>query len=217
MSSRDKILQALRANRSPFDDVTPRPAAYLPVTQFTEKDLLARFTAELERLTGKVHDTPDHERAIQIVLDLIGTDKTVLGWEDLPLPGLPEALAAQNIQTVIPHARHADRAATLANAEPIRVGITGADAAFATTGTLVLVTREHQGRVPSMLPPVHVALLARQRLFTRMEDWLTTEGRAALLASNSISFVSGPSRTSDIEMQSILGVHGPGIVHVVVF
>ncbi len=101
------------------------------------------------------------------------------------------------------------------NAEPIRVGITGADAAFATTGTLALVTDEAQGRITSLVPPVHIALLRRERLFPRLEDWITVEGRAAVARSSSVAFVTGPSRTGDIEMQTILGVHGPGVVHII--
>jgi len=55
MSSRDKILSALKANRPPFPDATPRPDAYLPVTAADTTDLLGRFQVELEKLTGKVY------------------------------------------------------------------------------------------------------------------------------------------------------------------
>jgi L-lactate dehydrogenase complex protein LldG len=146
----------------------------------------------------------------------VGEDKAVMGWESLPLPGLKDVLAAHGIQIVIPHARGDQRRAELQKAEPIRVGITGADAAFATTGTLALITNDQQGRLPSLLPPVHVALLRRERLFPRIEDWLASEGRAAMSASASIALITGPSRTGDIEMQTILGVHGPGVVHVII-
>jgi L-lactate dehydrogenase complex protein LldG len=64
---------------------------------------------------------------------------------------------------------------------------------------------------------VHIALLKRSRLYPRLEDWLYVEGRQALAESRSVAFVTGPSRTADIEMTPILGVHGPGKVHVVVF
>lgn len=217
MSSRDRILKALRTGQSPFDDAAPRPESYLPVARFDQEDLVTRFTAEFERINGKAHIAADTEAAIQIVLDLVGSDNSVLAWEDLPLPGLAEALAAHKVQMAIPRARRDDRATALAQANPIRMGITGADAGLAATGTLVLVTRAQQGRLPSLLPPVHVALLRRNRLFPRLEAWMAAEGRIALQTSNSIAFVSGPSRTADIEMQSIQGVHGPGEVHAVIF
>jgi L-lactate dehydrogenase complex protein LldG len=178
---------------------------YLPVTRLDDPDLVARFKAELERLTGQFHQAIDHAQAVEIVLSIIGEDRAVMAWESLPLPGLAEALAQRSIKVTIPRARGDQRTAELVAAEPIRVGITGADAAFATTGTLALVTRANQGRIPS----------ERKRLFPRLEDWIGVEGRAALAVSNSIALVTGPSRTGDIEMQTILGVHGPGVVHVV--
>src|SRR5262245_1141112 len=204
-SSRDRILERLRSNRKPFEDAPPRPAKYLPVTKLDDSDLVERFRAEVDRLKGKLHTPADDESAIDLVLDLIGGDPAVIAWERLPLPGLTDALAKRNVKITIPRARGEQRREELLKAEPIRVGITGADAAFATTGTLALVTDEVQGRIPSLLPPVHVALLRRERLFPRLEDWIAAEGRAAVARSSSVAFVTGPSRTGDIEMQTILG------------
>ncbi|MCC7446753.1 MAG: lactate utilization protein [Anaerolineae bacterium] len=215
-SSRDRILKALRANRPPFEDAPPRPSSYVPVTKVDNADLVGRFRAELERLTGKVHEPATDQEAISVVLDILGDDSAVVAWDKLPLPGLTDALTAKNIRIVVPHARGDQRVSELTNAEPVRVGITGADAGFAATGTLALVTEEGQGRIPSLLPPVHVALLQRARLFPRLEDWFSIEGRDALARSNSIALVTGPSRTGDIEMKLILGVHGPGVIHVVI-
>ncbi len=94
MSSRDKILKALRANRRPFEDVSARPEAYLPVTRIADNvsqdDLIERFAAEARQRDTEVHIVPDTEAAIQTVLDIIGDDQTVLAWQDLPLPGLVE-------------------------------------------------------------------------------------------------------------------------------
>lgn len=216
-NSRDRILQRLRASKPPFEDAPPRPEKYLPVTRLEDDaDLVARFKAEVERLTGQVHLPATALDAMNTVLDIVGEDRTVVAWESLPLPGLKDVLAAHGTQIVIPRARGEQRLSELQKAEPIRVGITGADAAFATTGTLALITNAQQGRLPSLLPPVHVALLRRDRFFPRIEDWLASEGRAAMSTSASIALVTGPSRTGDIEMQTILGVHGPGVVHVIV-
>lgn len=217
--SRAQILARLRAD-TPFEDAPSRPAHYLPVTNTPDGDFIARFTAEVERLSGKVHVAADPQQAIPQVLNILdelGGVSGVMAWDALPLPGIAEALQAHGIKISVPRARGDQRASTLIQTEPTRVGITGVDAAFATTGTLALVTNERQGRLPSLLPPVHIALLRRDRLHGRLEDWLSIEGRLALLASNSIALITGPSRTSDIEMQTILGVHGPGVLHIVLF
>lgn len=215
--ARAAILERLRATAAPFEDAPPRPDHYLNVSRAPDGDLAERFKAEIERLNGYVHIAQDTEAAIETVLKLLDGIDRVMAWDALPLPGLVEALAGRQITQITPRARGGSRSDVLQNAEPIRAGITGADAAFATTGTLALVTGADQGRLPSLLPPMHIALLRRDRLVGRLEDWLHVDGRAALRESNSVVFISGPSRTSDIEMQTILGVHGPGVLHVVIF
>jgi L-lactate dehydrogenase complex protein LldG len=216
MTSRDKILNALKKNRPPFPDAAPRPDPYLAVTQADPADLLTRFKTELEKLTGKVHLCQSEADAISVIKDIIGADKQIVAWHDLPLNGLPEALDSDSIELVVPHAKGEERHATLQGIEPIRVGITGADAGLATTGSLVMITNRAQGRLPSLIPPVHVAILRRERLYANMEAWMPAQGRNALTDSNSVTVITGPSRTGDIEMMIVLGVHGPGTIHVVV-
>lgn len=218
--SRTLILNSLRHNSPTFEDATPRPQPYLPVTRLdsaTPDALLERFRAEFECLSGKLYVVEDAEAAIQQIIALLGTTTTrVMGWESLPLPGLAVALQQRGIEFVVPKARGAERFGTYTDMEPIGVGITGADAAFATTGTLALVTTTGQGRLPSLLPPVHIAILRRDRLYPRLEAWIADAGRSAFIEANSVVFITGPSRTGDIEGQLILGVHGPGEVHVIV-
>src|SRR5258708_32309474 len=109
MSSRDKIVKALRANRRPFEDVSARPEAYLPVTRIADNvsqdDLIERFAAEARQRDTEAHIVPDTEASIQTVLDIIGDDQTVLAWQGLPLPGLGEPLAPRPRKRQIPHAR----------------------------------------------------------------------------------------------------------------
>ena len=127
------------------------------------------------------------------------------------------ALTARGITASSPKPRHEQRDDVLQHIEPIRVGITGADAAMASTGTLALVTSAAHGRVVSLLPALHIALLRREQLYPTLESWLAAGGKQAIAGSSSVVLVTGPSRTSDIEMQTILGVHGPRAVHVIVW
>ncbi len=217
MNSRDRILQRLRSHRRPFEDAPPRPERYLPVMHPVEGDLLARFTTEMIKSGGSVHVAADEDTATQIVLNLVGNDPAVLAWENLPLPGLVPTLIDRQIKVITPNLHGEQRATVLAEAERVRIGITGADAGIAATGTLVLMARTAQGRLPSLLPRVHIALLRRNVLFGRLEDWGITEGRTALRTSRSVVLASGPSATGDIEATSIRGVHGPGEVHVIAF
>ena len=93
------------------------------------------------------------------------------------------------------------------------VGITGAACAIAETGTLVLLSGRETPPTVSLLPETHIAVLSRARVVRTMEDaW-------ALLRADglprAVSFVSGPSRTADIEQTVTLGAHGPYRVHIV--
>jgi len=222
MSSRDQILAALRANAQPFDYVPPRPATYLPVTQISGSadDLFNRFKAELERLNGKVYRVTDTSSALDQLKLLIGSDSAVLTWEKLPLPGVEPFLNNLSVKQVVSPLTTGDgeaRKEVMQSMAKVRVGITGADAGLATTGTLVLAANSDQARLVSLLPPVHIALLPLDRLYPNLESWIASEGRQQINQSSGVTFITGPSRTSDIEMQTILGVHGSQEVHVIIY
>jgi L-lactate dehydrogenase complex protein LldF len=95
------------------------------------------------------------------------------------------------------------------------VGITGAAAAIAETGTLVLRAAEGGSHVTSLLPRSHFAVLLKSQIHASLQEWLPSSGSALLGSAQSVCLISGPSRSADIEMQSIVGVHGPS--EVVVF
>lgn len=219
-SSRERILGRLRAAHAPFPDSPDTPQPYLGVTHLPDTSpeaLLARFQQEWKALKGEISIVSTPEAAIQTVIDLIGEAKQLMSWEPLPLPGLLEALHTHGVTVVHPTVRGEDRNKSYAALDAISVGITGADGALATTGTLILKTQTGQGRLASLLPPLHLVLLNRDRLFPHLEGWLAAEGRTTLAASRSVALISGPSKTGDIEMQIIYGVHGPKTVHVIVF
>ncbi|MEK7407872.1 MAG: lactate utilization protein, partial [Acidobacteriota bacterium] len=94
-------------------------------------------------------------------------------------------------------------------------GITSADYALADTGTLVLLSSSQEARMISLLPPVHVALVPRERLLTGLDELLTLLPQPSEQTSSMV-LITGPSRTADIEQILVRGVHGPGEIHVVV-
>lgn len=97
-----------------------------------------------------------------------------------------------------------------------KLGITGAFCALAENGTLMLLSGEDTHATTSLLPENHVAIVHASRIVRSMEDaWdLLRRERASL--PRQVNFVSGPSRTADIEMTLVLGVHGPFRVHVII-
>ena len=95
------------------------------------------------------------------------------------------------------------------------VGITGCHCAIAETGTLMLLSGPDTPATVSLLPETHIAIVAASTIVATMEDaWkVLPSGNQAL--PRAINFVSGPSRTGDIEQTIVLGAHGPYRVHVV--
>lgn len=103
-----------------------------------------------------------------------------------------------------------------------QVGITGATALVADTGSLVLAEDSGFGRAASNVPPVHVALVAADCVVENLLDAATmARGYAALhlgrAAPRYLTLISGPSKTADIAMTLVRGMHGPRTVHVVIW
>jgi L-lactate dehydrogenase complex protein LldG len=98
-------------------------------------------------------------------------------------------------------------------------GITGVDFALAETGSLVLTSLTEGSQLSSLAPPVHIALYRRSQIRASLDEVLQnlpvsidTERPSP---ARSVVFVSGTSRTADIEQILIRGVHGPRSVHAI--
>jgi L-lactate dehydrogenase complex protein LldG len=99
------------------------------------------------------------------------------------------------------------------------LGLTGVDLAVAETGTLVLVSGAGRPRSTSLLPPCHIAVFDRTALLESLrqvgvflEAW---HADTASARGGAINFITGPSRTADIELTLTRGVHGPKEVHAI--
>ncbi len=95
------------------------------------------------------------------------------------------------------------------------VGITSAQAGIAETGTLVLDSSVERNRLVSLVPPVHIAILNASRIYRTLSDALTTL-QSGEEVSPAITFITGPSRTADIELTLAIGVHGPQELYVII-
>ncbi len=92
------------------------------------------------------------------------------------------------------------------------LGLTSASAGIAETGSLVEVSGSESSRLASLAPPVHVAVLSASAILGDLIDWAE---RAAPLPAH-LTFITGPSKSADIEQQLVVGVHGPGRVFVLI-
>jgi len=97
------------------------------------------------------------------------------------------------------------------------VGVTGAQWAVAETGTLILESRFERHRLASLVPPVHIAIIDEKSIRQTLAEVIQSiqnQGRDDM--SRVVTFITGPSRTSDIELTLAIGVHGPAQLYVII-
>jgi L-lactate dehydrogenase complex protein LldG len=221
-SSRDAFLervrQAVRAgNRGAVRPLEPRGQTGY---QGAGPDPVARFQAECVAAGGQVHVVADAAAAIATVLDLLQqrkARKVLVGRGAILDPlDLPQKLARQSIEAV-----RIDSLSAEPDREPLfaaEIGISQVDYLIAETGTVVLRTRLGEPRSLSLLPPVHIAIANRSQLLPDLFDLFARLDPAATPPADPpscLTLLTGPSKTGDIELRLVTGVHGPGEIHVV--
>jgi L-lactate dehydrogenase complex protein LldG len=143
----------------------------------------------------------------------------VISWqhEALDLAWLGDALPSAGVVLIDAHlpATAEGRKRRLAEIEDVKVGLTGALGGLADTGAIALVSGPGRSRLASLLPPVHIAVLPRAKLYPSLPAFLAANPAAAAQGSNLV-LITGPSRTADIELTLTMGVHGPGEIHVII-
>lgn len=191
-----------------------------PVAQTSPGANVAEFTTAWESLGGIVHHAHTVSEVVSIVAEICRSAgaSRALSWreDDLGVSGIVQGLRGLGVETDhgwLP-ADGPQRAARLGELERLHVGITGASGAIAESGTVVLVSGPGRPRLASLLPPIHVTLLAVPQIYASLPDLVAAEPSLADVGSNLV-LITGPSRTADIEMTLTRGVHGPGHVHVV--
>jgi L-lactate dehydrogenase complex protein LldG len=149
-------------------------------------------------------------------------DSELLSWapNELPIANLPQQLEERGVSLLVPSDMNDEGERHQAAA--LSVGLTGVDAAFAGTGSMVLVPGPGKSQAASLLPLHHIALVPVSKIFPTLESWLASlrsEGSLdGLFRDRSqLAFITGPSKSADIELNLTLGVHGPRDVHAIVF
>ncbi len=222
-ADRDSILAAIRrslpAARLP-DARASLPPRAMASTLLDTTTMVESFTRELTAVRGRVHGPQTAEQAIETVITLLretGGDE-ILAWADeaLPVAGLGEAIRRAGFKTL--------DAAVSAGADGRRerqtqlsrasAGVTGALAGLADTGSIVVTSSPMRPRLASLLPPAHIALLPVDRLYPDLPTFLARHPDLTQGGSNAV-IITGPSRTADIELTPVFGVHGPKMLHVV--
>jgi L-lactate dehydrogenase complex protein LldG len=211
--SREAILSRLRAALAePSPRHPERPAPPHPAQAGAHPvDPVAEFEQRFRALGGIWHRADGPAHAAQVIGELVGRDGQVwlaTGAEGpLDRHSLERILAARSVAVL-------GSLGAAPGADSIRVGVTSCLLGIAESGTLVLAAEPEQGRLPSVLPPVHVALITPDRVVATLGEALArVEPLLAGGSTSAVILISGPSRTGDIEGRLVVGVHGPGEIH----
>ncbi len=219
-SARDAFLQRVReavaaGNRA--GAAAPPPERGTVGYQGAGPDPAARFCTELAAAGGHAHRAADADDAARQVLALVehhGARRVLLGGGPvLDRLALADRLRGRGVEVV-----------AVASLTPVTgrdaffdadLGITGVAFLVAETGSLVMASGPDQPRSPSLLPPVHVAVAETAQLVPDLFDLFDPARWPGGGPPANLTLITGPSKTGDIELRLVTGVHGPGEVHVV--
>ena len=205
--SRENILHKVRTalGRSAGDPVGDPPPVRLRIPDVEMESRIATMRMRIEALAGKTERTAD---PCSFVADVLA-GKTAVASN---APYLAECGI-----TALPEVRSGitDREELTKLCATVDIGITSADYALADTGTLVMIASPQESRLVSLLPPMHLAVVPKERILTGLDELFTLLPKPAE-TSSSMVLITGPSRTADIEQILVRGVHGPGQITVVI-
>lgn len=206
-----------------------------PRTDAESRRLLDRLIAKAAPINLQVRPVADVGAAAAAIAQLVaettpewGDQKRLVAWTH-PLIArlkLHEALARQDV-TLDYIAIEDPQKASPAERQSIRrritdayIGVTSADYCVAETGTLVIKNRLNQPRAVSLVPSIHVAVIELKQLVSDLKELYgllqhDMDGNREGL-TNCMTFISGPSKTGDIELVMVHGAHGPRALYLYV-
>jgi L-lactate dehydrogenase complex protein LldG len=228
------IRQEMAKTRGLFDaPPVPRPADAGQAAEVVRRQMLERwpqalerFREEFERVAGVFHQVSSMEEVPGVIRRIAQerSAKSVLSWHPGALGlDLRTSLGAEGLSVTVAPDGDPDAASRASHREAAaraEIGVTGVDWALAETGTLIVVSGRGRPRSTSLLPATHVAVFGRDRLIESLEQvGVMLEALhvdpARSMSGAVINFITGPSRTADIELTLTRGVHGPKEVHAI--
>ncbi len=169
-------------------------------------DLVERFIDELERVAGKAQRARSEENALELALK-------ILRDHHAQAVALAQVSLAQSLEGKLRRAGY--ELVTGREIARADVGISGADLAVAETGSL-LIGHDGVSELVAALPPVHIALIDSDQIVATLDEAFAFCQRELERAPRDFVLVTGPSRTADIELTPVIGVHGPQELFVIV-
>jgi len=203
-----RVRQALRA----VDRKRPRPDPHRARLVGPKVNVVERFKEKAAELHIHLHEAANASTAVTVVADIIRESKVsqaVMADEGL----LDPDHVAETLNTVGCALTVVRENAGLGPSFDADVGITAAELGIAETASVVLQSGGPRRRLVGLAPPTHIVILPKDRIVADLLDWATWCQDRPQPANQTI--ISGPSKTADIELTLVTGMHGPGVVHVI--
>ena len=187
-------------------------------------ELLEKLSDVSQFRGWKVYRASNPEDALDYICNLATSSSTKLVvrseqevFQNVPVDG---PLSSMGVEvTVMARSSGLSSEALRQQATQAGMGITGVDYAIAETGSVVVLPRQGLSRLVSLVPPIHVALVRLQEVVESLEDVFIMRRLAYYQGDGDMgsymNFITGPSRTADIEQTLVIGVHGPKEAHLV--
>ena len=219
MADRTEFLESIRhrTRRGRYKPTKSPDSVWTPGVERPEREEIenppTRFIEELEALGGHGERAESLEEAREYVLDLAQEReaKLLVRWDVdyLDELGADEPLREAGVEVAL--WRESPDLREIAGRADI--GLSSAAWAIAETGSLVLEHTPERGRSVTLLPPTYVAVLPADRVLQTVPEAIRKYAGNTLPAN--VCFHTGPSRSGDIEMSLVVGMHGPGDVHAI--
>lgn len=207
MSSRSRILDRLKNGRFVPDAKNDNNSSLLLAAPIqTKQNRISQFEKGLAIANAEIRYCKEGEEVLSLIdwIAQIGkskcwiSDETDLGkqlWQNKP-----ENAEWSNPQEPM----DSDRYQVF---NEIEVSVTETHSAIAETGTLVIIPDLKEPRTMSLVPPIHIAVVRLDTLVPRFEDWVVQN--TASEKHTNVLFITGPSKTADIQQTLAYGAHGP--------
>lgn len=216
MSALHKIIANVRTalEHKPLTPGNHGDDAALPLAAGTRRlELATQFTRELERVGGVCWGFNSPAAICQLVAGIAheqAIKRIVIGdGVTFRADALRRPLREAGFEVIAVGAvKDGERAALRDRIATSDLGIVEADYAIAATGTLCVVASSTRPSSLTILPPTNLILVSADRILPCLADVLAAIG-AQRLAKHRVAFITGPSRTADIEKMIVIGVHGP--------
>lgn len=183
-----------------------------------EIDLSVLFRERAQSVNAVVHGPVSRHGVPRAVVGIAAghAASNFVAWDELPAAGVASALVTAGLERFDHLVPDDGRREHLLSYRSLHVGVTGAEAGLAESGSVVLRHGQGRPRLASLIPEIHIVLLEMSTLSRTLAHW-ARENPASARETTNLVIVTGPSRTGDIEQTLNLGVHGPRHVHIVMF